>query len=103
MYASLKMVRASGTSQVDPLNFTVYALTSFTLIKPTMPANGVWIDDRFHLFLFGSKGTIVSQWSRTDLIGLRGRCATGPVDEAYVKDPTIICGRYLMFYVTNIP
>lgn len=96
-------------TSTDGTTFSVYALTSFPIDqKPAMPANGVWIDDRYHLFMSTDDGSIQSQWSKKGFDWyLQEGTRLEPVDEeAYVMDPTIIAlddGRYLMFYVTNIP
>lgn len=92
----------------DALNFTVYDLLSFPNAGVlSMPSNGLWLKDRFSLFMFGSNGTIGSMWSKNGFDWYpSGETNLEPTeDEAYVKDPTVVDlgdGRYLMFYVTNI-
>lgn len=95
-------------TSTDGVTFSVYGLTSFPNDGVvSMPSNGVWIDDRFSLFLFEPNGIIGSMWSKNgfDWYPSRKTHLTPTEDEAFVKDSTVIPldnGQYLMFYVTNI-
>ncbi|HLD21119.1 MAG TPA: hypothetical protein VJB64_03415 [Patescibacteria group bacterium] len=96
-------------TSTDGLSFTVYDLISFPNEGvPSMPSNGIWIDDRFYLFMFAADGMIGSMWSKNgfDWYPSEEIHLEPAEDEQYVKDPTVIQldnGQYLMFYVTNIP
>lgn len=96
-------------TSTDGETFTVYGLTSFPNDGIlSMPSNGIWIEDRYYLFTFGSDGTIGSMWSKNGFDWYpSGTTHLEPLeDEAYVKDPAVVDlgdGRSLMFYVTNIP
>lgn len=89
--------------------FSVYGLTSFPNDGIlAMPSNGIWTKDRYDLFTFGPDGTIGSMWSKNgfDWYPSRKTHIEPTEDEIYVKDPAVVGlddGRYLMFYVTNIP
>lgn len=95
-------------TSTDGVTFTVYSLTSFPNDGVlSMPSNGIWIEDRFYLFMFGPDTTIGSMWSKNgfDWYPSRTTHLEPTQDELYVKDPTIVPldnGQTLMFYVTNI-
>lgn len=96
-------------TSTDALSFTVYDLLSFPNAGVlSMPSNGHWLGDRFYLFMSDPDGTIESMWSKNGFDWYpSGETNLEPTeDEVYVKDPTVVDlgdGRYLMFYVTNIP
>lgn len=95
----------------DGLAFSVYALTSFPVDDiPAMPANGVWIDDRFHLFLSVPEKGVVSMWSKNGFDWYPSE--TSPwtdafaQDQALAEDAAVVSledGTYLMVYSTIIP
>lgn len=95
-------------TSTDCETFTVYSLTSFPNDGIlSMPSNGIWLEDRYSLFMFASDGTIGSMWSKQGFDWYPSRKThLEPIEgEAYVKDPTVVPledGTYLMFYVTNI-
>ena len=94
----------------DSLALTVYDLTSFPNDGVlSAPSNGFWKDDRFTLFMSDKiSGTIGSMWSKDgfDWYPSGQTNLTPTQDEASVEDAAVVDlgdGRYLMFYVTNIP
>lgn len=102
-----KIYHLTSTNGID---FEFYGLTSFPINDlPHMPSNGVWVDDRFHLFLFGPSGdSLVSMWTKNgyDWYPDEGTRLDPYDEEEYVKDPTIVPvgdDQYLMIYVTNTP
>lgn len=96
-------------TSLDGIRFSVYGITSFPNASSFLvPANGMWIDDRFYLSLFGSDGSISSSWSKNgfDWYPSDESPLEPTGDELYVKDPTMVHlknGQYLMIYVTNTP
>lgn len=92
------------------LDFSVYDLTSFPIRGDAWtPANGIWLGDRMYLFLsHKEQPNLESMWSKNGFdwypSGLTHIAPDG--DEEYVRDPAVVeldDGRYLMFYVTQIP
>jgi hypothetical protein len=95
-------------TSADAMIFSVYAMTSFPNNGIlSVPADGVWIADRFYLYLSAPDGTIGSMWSKNGFDWYpSGETNLAPREgESFVKDPVIVDlgdGRYLMFYVTSI-
>lgn len=92
----------------DGVTFAVYAKTSFPMDGESVtPANGIWIDDKFHLYVSTATGEIKS-WSTKngyDWYPDDGLRLSPDGDHSLVKDPTIVeleDGRKLMIYVTDI-
>lgn len=94
----------------DGINFDMTAITSFVYEgTPHMPANGYWLDDKYHMFMFNpADGAIRSMWTKDAIswypnpnIALE---ADAQEAEEYVADPAVIQidDTYLMFYVTNL-
>ncbi len=96
-------------TSTDGVTFAVYDLTSFPYNNvATMPSNGLWIEDRFHLFLFQHDGVIHSMWSKNgfDWYPDQGERLSPIGEETYVKDSALVPlpnGEFLMVYVTNTP
>ncbi|MBI4256623.1 hypothetical protein HY626_01035 [Candidatus Uhrbacteria bacterium] len=96
-------------TSTDGLSFTVYDLISFPNAGvPSMPSNGIWIDNKFYLFLYAADGSIGSMWTKNgfDWYPSEQTHLQPTENELYVKDPTVVQldnGQNLMFYVTNIP
>lgn len=94
----------------DGINFEQYSITSFVYEgTPHMPANGYWLNDKYHLFMFNpADGIIRSMWTKDGISWYPNPGTTLEPDkfegEAYVKDPAVIQmeDTYLMFYVTNL-
>jgi hypothetical protein len=92
----------------DGIEFELHSITSFSYEgTPHMPANGIMIDDKYHMFMFEpEEGVMRSMWTK-DAISWYPNESTAlePSEtEEYVKDPTIIDlgDTHLMFYVTNL-
>lgn len=92
----------------DGIAFSFYAKTSFPMDgESVMPNNGLWVGDKFYLFVTTSKGEIKS-WSTKngyDWYPDAGVRLSPQNGHALVKDPTIVSlknGRQLMIYVTDI-
>ena len=92
----------------DGITFIVYAKTSFPMDDESVtPANGIWIEDQFHLFVSTASGEIKS-WSTKngyDWYPDDGVRLSPDGDHALVKDPSIVelkDGSRLMIYVTDI-
>ncbi len=97
-------------TSIDGVTFTVYALTSFPFDnEPRMPGNGLWIEDRYHLFLSSmDNASVRSTWSKEGFDWYPSENARlEPLEtEDWVRDPALVSldnGQYLMVYVTNIP
>jgi hypothetical protein len=95
------------TSQ-DATTFSVYGLTSFPIDgEPLLPSDGLWVDDRFFLFLSGMNETLESMWTKN---GLDWYPSDDPSlrseDGQDIQDPTVADlgnGHSLMFFVSSIP
>ncbi len=112
MYAASKdgAQRLWHLTSTDGVTFTLYALTSFPFDnEPYMPGNGLWLDDRYHLFMSSTDdASIRSMWSKEGFDWYPGDGARlEPLQtEDWVRDPAIVAldnGQTLMFYVTKIP
>jgi hypothetical protein len=94
-------------TSVDGVNFDVYALTSFPVDeKPSVPSNGVWLGERYHMFLSTLDGDIRSFWTTdgNNWMPDEGTRLSKTGDEQFVADATIIplaSDRFLMVYTTT--
>jgi hypothetical protein len=96
------------TSQ-NGINFTVYALTSFPINnEAATPANGIWIDDKYHLFLSTNNGKISSFRTKngTEWMPDAGTRLSPSDKETRIIDSSAIKlsqDNYLMVYTTTEP
>lgn len=95
-------------TSTDGIHFEVYARTSFPMdTKNYLPSNGIWIDEKFHIFLYSKQdSSIRSMFTKNgfDWYPDDGARLSPVSPNSFVRDSSIVqlpSGEYLMVYTTN--